>query len=60
MSFLRRRTNAINRLFFTKFQEQVSKAPGYKPILSYEDFIKIMAQAQKEEETTKETSEVNE
>ena len=40
MSFLRRRGNALNRMFFMKFQQQVSKASGYTPALSYEDFIK--------------------
>lgn len=48
MSFLRNRTNKLNNFFFKKFQEQVSQAPGFKPILSYEDFLKI-AQYQKEQ-----------
>lgn len=42
MSFLHKRTNKLNRFFFQKFQQQVSKASGYQPLLSYEDFLKIM------------------
>lgn len=43
MSFLNtRRNHPLNRMFFQKFQEQVSKAPGYKPFLSYEDFLKLV------------------
>lgn len=42
MSFLRKRNNPINRHFFQKFQQQVSQAPGFKPLLSYEDFLKII------------------
>ena len=60
MSFLRRRGNALNRMFFMKFQQQVSKASGYTPALSYEDFIKIIAENQKAQEALKETTEVNE
>ena len=42
MSFLRQRSNKTNRFFFQQFQKQVSQAPGYKPLLSYEDFLKIV------------------
>ena len=40
MSFLRAKKNPLNRFFFTKFQEQVSKASGFAPIFTYEDFLK--------------------
>ena len=60
MSFLHKRTNKLNRFFFQKFQQQVSKASGYTPALSYEDFIKIIAENQKAQEALKETTEVNE
>ncbi len=42
MSFLRKRTNKVNVEFFSKFQREISKAPGFKPLLSYEDFLKII------------------
>lgn len=42
MSFLTKRTNPLNRFFFQKMQEQISKAPGFKPLLSYEDFEKLV------------------
>ena len=41
MSFLRRRGNELNRMFFMKFQQQVSQAPGFKPLLSQEDFNRM-------------------
>lgn len=57
MSFLRKRTNNLNRFFFQKFQQQVSQAPGYKPLLSYEDFLKIIEMnANQEAKENKETS----
>lgn len=55
MSFLRKRNNSINRHFFQKFQQQVSQAPGFKPLLSYEDFLKIIemnTKAQSEDTNT--------
>lgn len=55
MSFLTTRKNNLNRFFFQKFQEQVSKAPGYKPILSYEDFLKLVEHSKKTEENTEQT-----
>lgn len=59
MSFLRTRTNQINRDFFQKFQNQISQAPGFKPLLSYEDFLKIIELNNKAEntETPKKTDE---
>ena len=51
MSFLRTRTNQINRDFFQKFQNQISQAPGFKPLLSYEDFLKIIELNNKAENT---------
>lgn len=56
MSFLRTRKNEINRNFFQKFQNQVSKAPGFKPILSYEDFLKLVQATEKINEVTSNTS----
>lgn len=56
MSFLRKRTNQANRDFFQKFQNQVSQASGFKPLLSYEDFLKIIElnkQAENTETATK-------
>ena len=32
----------LQSFFFNKFQEQVSKAPGFKPLLSREDFNNII------------------
>jgi len=58
MSFLTKRKNNLNRFFFEKFQEQVSKAPGYKPILSYEDFLKLVEYS-KTLEQNKETTETS-
>lgn len=46
MSFLSTKKNPLNRFFFAKFQEQVSKASGYTPIFTYEDFLKLV-EAQK-------------
>ena len=40
--FTRKRTNPLNSYFFKKFQEQVSKASGFKPVLSYDDFLKMV------------------
>ena len=51
MSFLRQRKNKLNQFFFAKFQQQVSKASGYKPLLSYEDFLKILEDYQKNQPT---------
>lgn len=42
MSFLRTRRNSLNSFFFQKFQAQVSQAPGFKPMLSYEDFLRLV------------------
>lgn len=57
MSFLTTRKNNLNRFFFQKFQEQVSKAPGYKPLFTYEDFLKMIeVNKAKENSTTTETT----
>ena len=56
----RKSKHPLHRFFFEKFQQQVSKASGYTPALSYEDFIKIIAENQKAQEALKETMEVNE
>ena len=37
-----KKKHPLQSYFFKKFQEQVSKAPGFKPLLSYEDFLKIL------------------
>ncbi len=43
-NFLKTRKNNLNRFFFQKFQEQVSQAPGFRPMLSEEQFNKMMKQ----------------
>lgn len=50
-NFLKSRKNTTNRNFFAKFQEQVSQAPGFKPMLSQDDFLKLVAAAQEAEKT---------
>lgn len=58
MSFLRQRSNKLNRFFFQKMQQQISQAPSYKPILSYEDFLKIIEiNNQENKEITQKTDE---
>ena len=56
MSFLRTKKNPLNRFFFTKFQEQVSKASGFAPIFTYEDFLKLV-ELQSKIETDKKQNE---
>lgn len=48
-TFLKSRKNNLHRHFFAKFQEQVSQAPGFKPMLSQDDFMKLVAAAQEAE-----------
>ena len=43
-NFLKTRKNNLNRFFFQKFQEQVSQATGFRPMLSEEQFNKMMKQ----------------
>lgn len=38
----RKSKHPLHRFFFEKFQAQVSKAPGFKPIISQEDFTKMI------------------
>lgn len=59
MSYLRGRSNTLNRFFFQKFQQQVSQAPGFKPLLSYEDFLKIL-EINKQAETPETPEKTNE
>lgn len=42
--FLKTRKNNLNRFFFQKFQAQVSQAPGFRPMLSEEQFNEMMKQ----------------
>lgn len=54
----KKRTHPLNRLFFENLQEQCSKAPGFKPVFSYEDFQKMLQmyeQLDKEDLENKET-----
>lgn len=50
MSFLHKRTNPLNRFFFQKFQEQVSKSSGFQPLFTMEDFKRLMEEQQKLDE----------
>ena len=37
----RKSKHPLHRFFFEKFQQQVSQAPGFKPLLSQEDFNRM-------------------
>lgn len=45
--FLKTRKNKLNNFFFQKFQEQVKKSPGFQPVLSEEDFQRMVQEAMK-------------
>ena len=48
-----KKIHPLHKFFFKKFQEQVSKAPGFKPLLSYEDFLSMVEQTNAQSSTSK-------